>query len=341
MKLLKSLAPYAAFVAIVLLVVIDNGMSGRGDALFPFGFPWRLFTIYALIMVTGATFAGLVLAPRYLFKGRKRAYITGLLVEVAVLCYIGLLIQYYLDKNDAQLMSEMPWQAWLINGCISFVLNLLAFAGLTTFLLVEDNINKQREITEARQFTRLAELATLRRQVSPHFIFNMLNNIITLLRIDPVQGADLIGNLRTLMGYQLTECNRDFMPLEQEVAHLRQFLDIEKVRRDEMSVKFISDSQLGDMEIPSLLLLPLVENAVKHNLPEGDRVPFVHVNIGMDQKGNLSFRCTNSVGGVKGSPGGLGLKGVRRRLELVYPDRHSFEINETPDNYTISLTIQP
>lgn len=86
--------------------------------------------------------------------------------------------------------------------------------------------------------------------MSPHFIFNMLNNIVTLLRIDPEQGAQLIGNLRSLMGYQLTECNRDFMPLDKEVDHLRQFLEIEKVRRDEMAVRFTSDSKLEGIEAP-------------------------------------------------------------------------------------------
>lgn len=109
MKLLKSIAPYAVFLAIIIVVVVDNNMSGRGEQLFPYGFPWRLITIYGLIMLVGAVFAGSILAPLYLFKGRKRAYITGLLIEVAGLVIVGLDIQYNIDQNDA---NTRVWPSW-------------------------------------------------------------------------------------------------------------------------------------------------------------------------------------------------------------------------------------
>jgi LytS/YehU family sensor histidine kinase len=205
---------------------------------------------------------------------------------------------------------------------------------------LEQDSNKEEQKNEQLK----SELAFLRSQISPHFIFNILNSIVYLIRTKASEQAeDVTMRLSSLMRYMLYDSDQTMVPLTNELAYLENYIDLQKMRFDgnvafDFQVKGDGEGQM----IEPMLLIPFVENAVKHGVGLVEK-PFIMVQLESDEQ-RLRFQVKNKKGKeeqvFKDPSSGIGLKNVKRRLELLYPNKHTLEIKEDELNFSVDLTLE-
>lgn len=187
-----------------------------------------------------------------------------------------------------------------------------------------------------------AELELLKAQLHPHFLFNTLNNLYSLVVERSERAPDMLLRLSALLSYVLYECKATEVPLENEIRTIRDYVTLEQERygdRLEVSLNFSGD--IPHKRIAPMLFQPFVENAFKHGTAE--QVGRVWMSIELSVKGRqLFFRAINSVDWKtrRQMAGGIGINNVRRRLELLYPGRYTLQQDTGEDVYIVSLTIE-
>ncbi len=191
--------------------------------------------------------------------------------------------------------------------------------------------------------TLSAELSLLKAQTNPHFLFNTLNNIYALARKNSDKTADVVMRLSKLLRFMLYESGADLLPLQREIKVIEDYIELERIRySDRLSIAFSKTVDDASMEITPLVLLPFVENAFKHGAGETRFDSFVHVSLVL-QEGRLLFRVENNCGaedeaGMAETREKMGLKGVRRQLQLLYRE-HKLTITREKDIFAINLAI--
>ena len=185
-----------------------------------------------------------------------------------------------------------------------------------------------------------SELKFLKKQINPHFLFNMLNNANVLIRKNPKEASRVLFRLKDLLRYQINDSTKEKVSLNSEIQFLSDFLNLEKVRRDNFEYLIMKEGKMEQFWLPPLLFIPFVENAVKHN-PDTENKSFVYLSFEVTDD-RLIFRCQNSKPAIapeRAEVGGLGLKNIKRRLELLFPGNHSLEIQEDEKTYTVNLHL--
>jgi sensor histidine kinase YesM len=219
---------------------------------------------------------------------------------------------------------------------ISLIINLMAIGiALSIRYFMRQSERRQKDVE--------AELAWLKNQINPHFLFNTLNNISSLAQIDGDETQEAIMQLSDLLRYAMYETNKPKVPIDGEMEFMRNYINLMKLRCNEMtqvSSQFaVHNSQL---EIAPLLFISLIENAFKHGI--NSNAP-ASIDIRLTQEENqIVFTCdnTNNPKPTKDRSGsGIGLENTRRRLDLLYPSRYIWEQTITPENiYHVKVIIR-
>ena len=183
------------------------------------------------------------------------------------------------------------------------------------------------------------ELQHLKSQVNPHFFFNTLNNLYGLVGTDAKKAQDLILKLSDMMRYSIYEGEKELVTLEEEVDYLKNYIELHKMRyRKDIDIKFTSDISENHKVMP-LLFIILLENAFKHGVENLRKDAYVYVNIST-QGNNIQFTVENNFDSTEISKNhGIGLKNLKRRLELGYLNKHSLSVTSTNEIYKVALTI--
>jgi two-component system LytT family sensor kinase len=207
---------------------------------------------------------------------------------------------------------------------------LLSIATSTIYRSVNDKMKADAIAQEKQQENLKTELSFLRSQISPHFIFNILNNMVALVRMKSEQLEPTIIKLSSLLQYMLYETNEDKVLLRTEVEYLHAYIDLQQ-QRFGSKVKINIDIEISDdfHEIEPMLLIPFVENAFKHGV---GMIEHPEINITMKcDNGKLQFSVRNKYNNdrleIKDKTSGIGLTNVQRRLNLLYGEHHSLLIN--------------
>ncbi len=202
-----------------------------------------------------------------------------------------------------------------------------------------------RQLRDARRLKDLEsknlqqQLEYLRYQINPHFFMNTLNNIHALVDIDPEQAKTSIVELSRMMRYILYEATKTQVPLTSELAFLQHFIALMRLRyTDRVRIDVEVPTSMPDALVPPLLFATFIENAFKHGVSY-QKESFVDIRFEATD-GQLHFECHNSkVPQPVNSEGGVGLKNARQRLALIYGERHHLDIDETPEQFSVRLTI--
>ncbi|TCC98267.1 histidine kinase [Pedobacter psychroterrae] len=286
-----------------------------------------------------------ILVPILFFKGRYVMYFVSLFILVFIsLATISNVMQVYFPHKDFINKGIDPDPE---RGFYEGMVILIPIILVTTMIkLFQRWMRDNERIRELNNVTFKMELNELRNQINPHFLFNMLNGIKSLVRVDPEKATTVIMKLSEFLRYQLYENNEERTLLKSEINFLSNFLDLEKLRRDNLSVKITSKTEakiINSVFLPPNLFTTFVENAVKHSVDINGSESFIHIDI--EVVGNqLFFDCVNSKDPIyKPSSniksGGLGLGNIKRRLELLYGDNHILDFKSTQTKYEIKLTI--
>jgi two-component system, LytTR family, sensor kinase len=217
----------------------------------------------------------------------------------------------------------------------------LVIAGAAIKLMVDNSKLHQRMAEIARQKAE-AELNFLKSQINPHFLFNSLNSVYFLIDKNNVDARESLHKFSDMLRYQLYELNGAKIPVEREVAYLRDFVDLQKLRKDEhYAVVFNSSPSVKGFSIEPLLLIPFVENAFKHISHHNNNNNYVKLDLSREN-GHFKFVAENSKeeGRTTEQHGGIGLVNVKRRLELLYPGKHTLNIQNDRDKYKVELTLK-
>ena len=288
------------------------------------------------------------LLPNYFYK-RKNFILVGAVTVGALLVFDFVAVGF---KNSSiiynALMGEgvfgfnfLVLQRVVIIDVLSSLPIVLGFALMIK--LVKRWWQKQKETELLAKEKTKAELQLLKAQVHPHFLFNTLNNIYFFTLTNSTQAPVMIKKLSGMLHYILNECNLSFVPLGKEIKMIRDYMALEKIRyAEQMQMTIdIQDDHDGKMIAP-LLLIPFVENSFKHGASKMITQPWIKLNLCVENN-RLDFSIINSKPSNIESPmtkGNIGLKNVRKRLELLYPGTHELNIVSEPDNYAVHLSLQ-
>ena len=272
-------------------------------------------------------------------KNRLLTYAFGvilvsLIIIVAVAVFQILTVEVTTTAVHSQLIPI------LINAISGVLAMGFTIAGMSAILLLRHWILYNQRVDELQSATLHSELRFLKNQINPHFLFNMLNNANVLIRKNPVEASQVLFKLEDLLRYQMNDNFREHVPLRSDIRFLNDYLNLEKIRRDHFDYSITEEGEIDAIQLPALLFIPFVENAVKHNF-DSEHPSYVHLFFKIDND-RLEFRCENSKPAVaiaKSRVGGIGLTNIRRRLELLYPGRYLLEVAETENQYTVTLKL--
>ena len=197
----------------------------------------------------------------------------------------------------------------------------------------------QKRLAELERQNLEQQLEYLRYQINPHFFMNTLNNIHALVDIDPEQAKDSIVDMSRMMRYLLYDSDKAYVPLNQAVAFLKKHLNLMKLRYTDMVTVNLNVPKTcsENIVIAPLLFLPFVENAFKHGVAI-DKPSTIDIDIECKDD-RLLFHCHNTKSGVKHEYGGVGLSNVSKRLELIYGNDYSLNINDGEKEYDVLLDL--
>jgi hypothetical protein len=219
---------------------------------------------------------------------------------------------------------------------------LLAWSALYFGVKYQRNLLQQQERTlRAETLAREAQLQMLRYQLNPHFLFNTLNTLLSLIGEDDRRAKQFVQELADFLRYSLLDTDTRTVSLHEEIEVVRSFLAIEKLRfEDTLQVTFDVDPATESVQIPPFLVQSLVENAVKHGRAASSSLQVRLATTQADGALHVEVANTGRLQSASGARTGIGLKNVRERLQRLYPDRHTFSLREEDGWVRARIAIQ-
>lgn len=279
-------------------------------------------------------FNSLVLVPKLFYKKKYALYCLAILGFFAFLVAQGWLLRTTFTPD--------VFFGFRKHLFFSIFIYIFILACSIAYRTIRDKIIADKLVTEKENEFLKTELSLLRSQVSPHFMFNVLNNMVALARKQSDQLEPSLIKLSSLMRYMLYETGEEKVSLEKETEYLQSYIDLQQQRfgkKVEINVTMRPADKLYFIE--PMLLIPFVENAFKHGTGMIDQA---RIEVELTATNNyLQFRVQNKYnpvsGEIKDKASGIGLVNVQRRLELLYKDSHQITINRENNLFTVSLQI--
>ena len=294
----------------------------------------------------------------FFFTGRESQTVTVLSYIRSIIVPLSFMLVFYANYSvliDHFLFAKRPWKYFLYNvvliafamGAVHLIFELLphprwehpsvAIKMTGSWYQMESS---RRELEKSRAE---AELQNLKSQLNPHFLFNTLNNIYSLIAFSPERAQEAVHDLSRLLRYVLYDSSQPMVPLEKELDFIRNYVELMRIRLPE-HVKLTTDISAAtpETQVAPLLFISLIENAFKHGVSH-NKPSFIDLKI--HQEGtrivcsirNSHFPKDN---GQDKSGSGIGLQNLSRRLELLYPSHHIFTYGQKGDEYVCLLELQ-
>lgn len=283
-----------------------------------------------------AIFISYVLLPKFLYKNRYLEFSIAFVLIIGLVIYVeeAVLEQVFFPETRGRRFSKMFYNLLSTMPTLSILIGL-KFAW--------DALTKQREVLELRNSVRESELQFLKSQINPHFLFNNMNNLYSYAVEQSPKTPEIILELSSVLRYMLYECKARFVPLQKEMQHLENYMNLSKLQiegRGEVSIQ-IGDIGSGYRMAP-LILTVFIENAFKHSgSSQTDNIK-IDLKAYVDTEGVLHFMCENTFleqSNTESLDSGIGLENVRKRLQLIYPNSHKLSIQKKNHFYKVKLSV--
>lgn len=278
-----------------------------------------------------------VLIPKILFRNKFMWYSASCIALVGLSVLLELVIPREIVKYlpGSFILTEFSLKSILESTSMAFVF-LIATTGYRVF---KKWLQDTQQIAAIKEAKLKEELTNLKNQINPHFLFNTLNNLNTLITTNASKASAVVLGLSDVLRFYLYEADKDQVLLKKDTDILKQVLELAKIRRDDFQFAIAINNNINSIMVPPLIFTNFVENAIKHSISDHS---FSFVNIAFSVEANyLVFDCENSTPQHKTAikPGGLGLKNIQRRLDLIYGHAYSLTINETENNFAVKLKL--
>jgi len=284
----------------------------------------------------------LYLIPQFLQKRNLMAYLISLVGLVLIVFPILTLAYVILYRGNEIYIAHI-----LNNKPFIFLRCLLVGLTSTGWKVTSDWYVFQGEKRELESQNLQSELKFLKSQINPHFFFNTLNNLYALALKKSDLAPEIVLRLSEMMRYMLYESNEKEVSLDKEVKYVMNYIELERLRQSSnFEIDFRMEGEASGQKIAPLMFIPFLENSFKHGLDNQIKRGFVHIKmklkdneVELDIENSKPPLLSNSNPNQNKS-GGIGLENVKRRLKLLYPNRHVLNINDNPNSYKVFLNIQ-
>jgi hypothetical protein len=321
---------------------------------------WFQIIGYAILFYTSY----FLLAPQLFFKGKKVAY----LIASSVVIIILTLCMWMINPRTSPISPGVEWENrvrkkiaiennlpglpplpprdkmprpmknWPL---FNFIFSSCMVTGLSLGLRFSEKMILNEKLRKEAEKAKLnTELAFLKHQINPHFLFNTLNSIYSLALIKSDLTAEAVMKLSDMMRYVIQDVKHETVPLELELEYMTHYVELQKIRLNEqVEVHMTLDGDPKPYQIPPMILVPFIENAFKYGTSTHEPAM-----IRIDMKihgGFLAFKVTNQVftGREKPETFGIGIENTRQRLNLIYPGRHKLELTNNGKVFIVNIEI--
>ncbi|TDN38675.1 histidine kinase [Hymenobacter sp. UV11] len=333
------------------LLLVKEGVSMRGTPAFQAPgtttvTAWLLALGYLLINAT-AFYLPVRLVARPLLTdeagaGRVARAAGGLLLSLLFITGVRYGLEFYVFKPllgfDNYSRNSAFTTQWFVENSVRFYFDYVLYGLL--YAAVRQHLLAERQRRETQQANTAAELAFLRSQLNPHFLFNTLNDIYALVyqKSDAAPGALL--KLAELLRYMLHDTQHEWVPLRRELDYLQDLIALQRLgTKGNLHLDYQLHGALSKQVVAPLLLVPFLENAFKHGVLSDETRP---VTLQLNVTATSLHLCVHNAKAAqqKDQRGGIGLANVRRRLALLYPERHTLTVAESPTEFQVTLHLR-
>ena len=294
------------------------------------------------VLLLASYFTGYFLLHKFFIPKKYLRFFTWLAITSVAFAFMLRIIIYYIEIPLFYPEDLTEGYRFGHFNLFQHIFYIYTTAGVFFMLrLVKHLLRVQDSKLELEKQGMKSELALLRTQINPHFLFNTLNNINSLIVKDQAKAGQSVVKLSEIMRYMLHDASRDKVLLSQEVEHLENYIDLQRIRLEKAEyISFKIEGNPNGILIPPMLFVPFVENLFKH----GDKsMPSPGFSVSLKITGRtLVFKTQNFIKAEsfkKDSSSGIGISNVRRRLELIFPGNYLLEINPENNIFTVYLRI--
>lgn len=280
-----------------------------------------------------------VLFSKYLSKKNLIALVLSSILASVMAGLIGDL--FLCIKWKSNTLFEMGWNSAI---GITILMSFIAFVHGIFGLVMKGFITWYGDIkvkVELNKKNYEMELALMKAQINPHFLFNTINNIDVLIQKDPSKASEYLNKLSDIMRFMLYETKAEKIALEKELSYIEKYVELQKIRTTNLNyVKYEVKGSAGNLLIEPMLFIPFIENAFKH--AENKKVENAIKISFVIEKDKIKFECENAYSAdtqVKPEHSGLGNELIQRRLALLYANKHAFEVINKNGIYKVNLLL--
>lgn len=300
---------------------------------------WRVTAIKVIDLAIMIYITNYVFLPRLFYRKKYAWFVVALVLLVVISSFTKMhILGKLMNAPQLYFFSGAMKQRFYDNVLPHF---FLVIAGAAIKLMI-DYSRLQQRLAEIAKEKAEAELNFLKSQINPHFLFNSLNSVYFLINKDNREARESLHKFSDMLRYQLYELNGASVPIEKEIAYLEDYVGLQKLRKNETyQVTMQHSPEVKGFQIEPLLLVPFVENAFKHVSSDPGGSNFIHIGMHCNN-GHFIFTTENTQDRMKPTDphSGIGLSNVKRRLELLYPGKHSLQIDTAGQVYKVELKIE-
>ncbi len=341
----------------VLLWLVLGGFFGYQEVVFvrSLGGGWQAQILHGanFLVVIGAYYGFAYLALPNLYRRRWGWFIgyTGIIYVFITLCnyaaYSTIAHEFGIMKRAAAPYLEAGWLGSVFNLQVlnsNWGLTIHAILLPVSIKFFKDIMESKNKMLQLQRSNLQLELNFLKAQIQPHFIFNSINSVYSVMPKDGV-AAEALLSLSDLLRYSFHESGNELVPLALEADFLKEYVNMEIMRQHERTaITYRHDGPLSAFQIPPMILITFIENAFKHGVNATVRATWVDIALLVEDDGLMHFTVENA----KAPPnplrtktkGGIGLYNTKRRLHLLFPNAHQLLIQETDMTYSVQLTLE-
>jgi two-component system LytT family sensor kinase len=276
---------------------------------------------------------------KYLYSRQYVTYVIVLMLTIAASAFpISVIIHKLVNNRD---LKNMVW-SW--NFFILIALSILFSVVLSMVLkLVKNWYQGEQARRRLQQINTETELKFLKSQINPHFLFNCLNNLYALTLKKSDQAPEVVLRLSNILRYVLYEAVDGRVPLAKEVQYLKDYIDLEKIRLGNRAViEFETQGNLSDAQIEPMLFLTFLENSIKHGAFNTLSDAWIKIKLNA-MESEIIFEISNSkpasTAEYASGQGGIGLTNLKKRLDIIYPEKYSLDVRDEDSEYHVKLAL--
>lgn len=334
MNRLRKFLPIFTWIGVFLMPILTTQLEGKLPSL-----DWyiaNLLLICSICVIFYIDFYFLV--DKFILKRKLAKFIltnVGIGISLTLLDYygIGQILRNYESENlQFFLYNFFPF------SLLSLTLMALSASLGVSIRMTEYSFYSNIKISEIKKIQAETELANLKNQINPHFLFNTLNNIYALSSVNIEKTKETIHDLSHLLRYVIYDTSPVLVPLKGEIAFLKKYIQIERLRlQEKFDIQVTLPENCGNLEIAPLLFLPLIENAFKHGISYSQK-SFIHINISLNDD-TIICLIVNSDHAKKNGIG-VGIENTTKRLNLLYSDQYTLQYGTKNNVYETILSIK-